>query len=201
MKRYAFYSPLPPEDYLKALHHQAAQETEELAQWHGEEIEKGQWKAAWKFEWDGEVITLNCTRSERIEEQGAHFSASLFRLSFFMGKRSSWNTCWGEPFRGRIEPDKRGGSILLGRFHMLPGSILSMILLLAGISVYLINRWSDSTSRMMGIIAAAMIAVWSMKTAQKVGENPLSKETLEFLKRNSNQWEIRGRDRREAKRH
>ena len=90
---------------------------------------------------------------------------------------------------------------MLGRFHMLPGSILSMILLLAGISVYLINRWSDSTSRMMGIIAAAMIAVWSMKTAQKVGENPLSKETLEFLKRNSNQWEIRGRDRREAKRH
>lgn len=70
MKKYAFYSSLSPEDFLKKLYWQSKDETEELDRWHGEDMEGGQWKAAWKLEWDGEFMTLNCTRSARIEERG-----------------------------------------------------------------------------------------------------------------------------------
>ena len=92
MKRYAFYSRLSPEKFLKELYEQTEKETMELNQWHGESVEAEQWKAAWKFEWDGDVMTLNCTRSTRVKGQGTRVSGAMTGLSFFVGKWSSWNT-------------------------------------------------------------------------------------------------------------
>lgn len=78
---------------------------------------------------------------------------------------------------------------MLGRFHMLPGSILSAILFSAGVLVYLINRWGSVTSRMTGISAAIVIMAGFIRQVRKTGENSLSQATLEFLKRHSDRWE------------
>ena len=77
-----------------------------------------------------------------------------------------------------------------GRFHMLSGNILLLILLLVGVLLYFINCWDSTMSRIMGMMAGMTIMAHFIRAVKKTGDNPLSKETLEFLKRNSSRWEV-----------
>ena len=69
------------------------------------------------------------------------------------GQRRDWQ--WNSPFRGEVRSDGRGGSVLVGRFHIHPaGKLLFAVFPLIGVFVF---WWFPHTVETLVVAAVAAV--------------------------------------------
>lgn len=163
-RRFAFHSPLPPEELPAALEQWAARRNQR---------QEGR-SVRWSVRRQGSQVKILRTETETGRREGVQAGGGS--LGYASGRYKSWQ--FSNPFSGAVESDGRGGSVLRGGFlyHGLFLGVQAAVLLVIGIALCLSLPLRFAAP--LCLIAAVLCGLPVLKNPLN---NPGSREILEFL--------------------
>lgn len=165
MRRISLRSALPPEAFRRQL---------ELAV--RERNLQKQGGARTKAAWRGDRLLLKRTEYACQEQRGLQRTGR--GATWRVGTAHRW--CFANPFRGRLLPDRQGGSVLEGRIVLHAGGIV--IFALTAIIIVLILCFSHTIEDYLFTAAAAALLLYhALPAFGRPEDTPASGRLLEFL--------------------